>query len=189
MDLRELSKRFGSTREQILEVIFLLLYLLNLMATQVCHICTFEYRSLAYAVAGPTTPGWDGMDPSWVPITPVIARWDTRAGKSLSRTQLPLTMAWAITIHKSQGLTLENVVVDLGHADFSSGLSFVAISRVKTLGGLAFRTRFDQNRLLKPKETEMMKMLQVDNLRRSNLVWELDTYGVDLNEYLEEFFE
>jgi ATP-dependent exoDNAse (exonuclease V) alpha subunit len=107
----------------------------------------------------------------------------------LSRAQMPLALAWAITIHKSQGLTLEHVVVDLGQTDFSSGLSFVAISRVKTLGGLAFRTRFDRDRLLKPKETEMMKMLQEDNERRHTLVWELDDYGVDLNEYLEEFHE
>ncbi len=97
-------------------------------------------------------------------------------------------MAWAITIHKSQGLTLERVVVDLGHADFSSGLSFVAISRVKTLKGLAFRTRFEPTRLQKPKETEMMKMLKEDNERRSRLVWELNDYGMDLNEYLEAFF-
>src|SRR5438876_5921036 len=102
---------------------------------------------------GPPTPGWLGIDPSWVPITPVTARWDTRIGKSLTRTQLPLTLAWAITIHKSQGLTLDQAVLDLGHADFSSGLSFVAISRVKTLKGLAFRTRFELIRLQKPTET------------------------------------
>jgi ATP-dependent exoDNAse (exonuclease V) alpha subunit len=35
-------------------------------------------------------------------------------------------MAWGITIHKSQGLTLEKVVVELGEKDFSAGLSFVA---------------------------------------------------------------
>ncbi|KAF8223144.1 hypothetical protein L208DRAFT_1318592, partial [Tricholoma matsutake] len=50
--------------------------------------------------------------------------------------------AWAITIHKSQGLTLEDVVIDLGPKDFSSGLSFVAISHVKKLKGLAFHVPF-----------------------------------------------
>jgi ATP-dependent DNA helicase PIF1 len=86
---------------------------------------------ITYCVIGPQTPGWDGIDPSWIPIVPVTARWETQTGKSLAHTQLPLTMAWGITIHKSQGLTLEKVVVDLGHADLTSGLSFVAISRVK----------------------------------------------------------
>jgi ATP-dependent DNA helicase PIF1 len=129
------------------------------------------------------------VDPSWVSITPVTARWETRAGKSLTRTQLPLTLAWAITIHKSQGLTLEKVVVDLGHADFSSGLSFVAISRVKSLKGLAFRTQFDQARLQRPKETAVMRMLQEDNIRRSQLDWELNDYGMDLSEYLDNFYE
>jgi hypothetical protein len=127
MDLKELSKRYGSIKEQIPRVISLLLSLSSLMATQVS--CAQEDHSyIAHPIIGPQTPGWDGIDPSWVPIIPVTAHWDTRTGKSLARTQLPLTMAWAITIHKSQGLTLERVVVDLGHADFSSGLSFVAIS-------------------------------------------------------------
>ena len=56
-------------------------------------------------------------------------------------------MAWGITMHKSQGLTLEKVVVELGDKDFSAGLSFVAISRVKTLKDLAFHTCFDHAQL------------------------------------------
>jgi ATP-dependent exoDNAse (exonuclease V) alpha subunit len=71
-------------------------------------------------------------------------------------------MAWGITIHKSQGLTLEKVVVELGDKYFSAGLSFVAISWVKTLKGLAFHTHFDHARLKKPKETESMLMLKKD---------------------------
>ena len=53
---------------------------------------------------------------------------ETKAGKVLTHTQLPLMMAWGIIIHKSQGLTLEKVVVELGDKDFSAGLTFVAIS-------------------------------------------------------------
>jgi len=92
-------------------------------------------------------------------------------------------MAWGITIHKSQGLTLEHAVIELGRSDFSAGLSFVAISRVKSLKGLAFRSRFDITRLQKPTESETMKMLRQDNDRRCTLGFHLDTYGMDLSDY------
>ena len=74
-------------------------------------------------------------------------------------------MAWGITIHKSQGLTLECVVIELGHTDFSPGLTFVAIFWVKSLNGLAFCSQFDLSHLEKPSESEMMKMLRLDNER------------------------
>ena len=132
---------------------------------------------------GPDNPGWEGIDPSWVPIIPSIARWENKSGKSLSRTQLPLTMAWGITIHKSQGLTLEHAVIELGSSDFSAGLSFVAISRVKSLKGLAFHSRFDLSRLQKTTESDTMKMLRKDYDRCCTLGFHLDTYGMDLSDY------
>ena len=76
------------------------------------------------------------------------------------------------------------MVVELGDKDFSAGLSFVAISRVKTLKGLAFRTRFDHTRLKKPKETETMLMLKKDIERRNLLGFQLNTFGMDLSEYV-----
>ena len=48
-----------------------------------------------------------------VPIEPVTARW-TKKSSSCSRTQVPLQLAFAITIHKSQGLTLDRVLIDIG---------------------------------------------------------------------------
>ncbi|KAJ7937883.1 hypothetical protein B0H13DRAFT_1491503, partial [Mycena leptocephala] len=81
------------------------------------------------------------------------------------RTQLPPTLAWAITIHKSQGITLDKATLTLATKDFSSGLSLVAISRVKTLKGIAFRKSFGWARLQKP-VTESMKMLEQDTARR-----------------------
>jgi ATP-dependent exoDNAse (exonuclease V) alpha subunit len=134
--------------------------------------------------SGPETPAWRGIDPSWVPIVPAVARWETKAGKALTRTQYPLMLAWGITIHKSQGLTLEKVVVELGDKDFAAGLSFVAISRVKTLKGLAFRTHFDHAWLKKPKETDSMLMLRRDTERHSQLGFQLNTYGMDLSQYV-----
>ena len=77
---------------------------------------------------GPDNPGWEGIHPSLVPIVPSVACWENNSGKLLSWTQLPLPMAWGITIHNSQGLTLEDAVIELGHADFSAGLLLVTIS-------------------------------------------------------------
>ena len=62
---------------------------------------------------------------------------------------IPLVMSWAVTVHKAQGATLIRALLSVGPDEKNLGLLFVAISRVRSLGGLALDMPMDEERLLK----------------------------------------
>ncbi|WP_300506399.1 AAA family ATPase [uncultured Duncaniella sp.] len=57
-----------------------------------------------------------------------------------SFTQYPVKLAWALTIHKSQGLTFNNVIIDIGRGAFTGGQTYVALSRCRSFEGMGLRS-------------------------------------------------
>ncbi|WP_178984295.1 helix-turn-helix domain-containing protein [Winogradskyella helgolandensis] len=75
---------------------------------------------------------------------------DTKAiseDKIGSYSQIPLRLAWSITIHKSQGLTFEKAIIDAQGA-FAHGQTYVALSRCKSLEGLVLKSKIESNQII-----------------------------------------
>lgn len=119
--------------------------------------------------------------------------------------QFPVKPAWAITVHKSQGLTFEHAVVDI-HASFAHGQAYVALSRCRSLEGLVLSSPISASSIISDRTVERyireMKMREpngerVRELRREYFLFLLDElFGFDglshlldgLSRLLEEHF-
>ena len=92
-----------------------------------------------------------------------------RSNAPYSRTQFSLTIAYAITVYKAQGITVDQAVLNVAQPDFALGLSYVAMSRVRTLDGLMFDEPFNYERFrLRRKEPANAEMRNADAVRREH---------------------
>ena len=95
-----------------------------------------------------------------------------------SFTQYPLRLAWAITIHKSQGLTFDKVIIDAGEA-FAPGQVYVALSRCTTLDGIVLQSHirsnkmFSDERIVRFSKTNSSKNILEQELQRSKRSYQL----------------
>ena len=105
--------------------------------------------------------------PSLVAIAPVTV--SAKNGNSFhERQQLPLKLAWALTIHKSQGLTLPKAWVNIGKSEQTLGITYVGLSRVKKLSSLVVEPMtFD--RLKSIKKNNSLKYRQQEEKRLNQL--------------------
>ena len=116
---------------------------------------------------GPTITNLEGV--KVVPVVPIKRSWKGKNGTQCSRSQVPLCLAWVVTAHKSQGLTLEKAKIDLGSKEFAAGLSFVAVSRVRSLNDISFK-QFTFERLLRIKNLRRLQERKLEEERLVSLI-------------------
>ncbi|KAJ5945600.1 hypothetical protein N7454_002439 [Penicillium verhagenii] len=124
---------------------------------------------------GPTLDS--GLDADQRPLVPIlpITRDFIVQGKQCIRTQFPIALAYAITVHKSQGVSLDNAVLDIGSREFAPGLRYVTVTRVRTLKGCTFQSPFTFSDLEHRKRSDAMTARFVDRLHRKRQNWNPDT--------------
>lgn len=100
-------------------------------------------------------------------------------GKILaSITQLPLRHAWAITVHKSQGMSLDEAVIDLSKS-FTYGMGYVALSRVRSLEGLHLVGFSRESLHLNPRVLLLDQNLQVRSTQAESRITELGKSAIE----------
>ncbi|WP_299276541.1 helix-turn-helix domain-containing protein [uncultured Psychroserpens sp.] len=129
-----------------------------------------------------TTPEeWENINYTVNKETKVIT--ENRIG---TYTQMPLRLAWAITIHKSQGLTFEKAIIDAKGA-FAHGQTYVALSRCKSLEGLVLKSKISENQVINDANIKSFTQSIEDN-PPNDITLEKSKIGFQLN-LISELFD
>jgi hypothetical protein len=126
---------------------------------------------------------WENINYTVDSVTSVIS--EDRIG---SYTQMPLRLAWSITIHKSQGLTFEKAIIDAEGA-FAHGQTYVALSRCKSLEGLVLKSKITPNQIISDSnvisfnEAAEANQPNSDSLEQSKRIFQLDLISEIFNYY------
>ena len=94
--------------------------------------------------------------------------WQSENIPGIGVCQVPLILAWALTIHKCQGATLETAEIDVGSGIFEAGQTYVALSRVKSLDGL-YLTSYDVSKIrIHKKVADFYQLLKNQDEKMTN---------------------
>jgi tetratricopeptide repeat protein len=101
--------------------------------------------------------------------------------------QFPLRLAWAVTIHKSQGLTFEHAIIDAQHS-FAHGQTYVALSRCKTLEGLVLSSPLSTNAVICDEKVHQFNMDASAHLPNNEMLSQMQrAYELNLIDELFDF--
>ncbi|RAJ13521.1 helix-turn-helix domain-containing protein [Olleya aquimaris] len=127
---------------------------------------------------------WENINYTVNPETKAIT--ENKVG---SYTQIPLRLAWSITIHKSQGLTFEKAIIDAQGA-FAHGQTYVALSRCKSLEGLVLKNKIDSTQIISDSNVSTFNKLAEQNQPDENILNQSKSqYQLDLISEIFNFYQ
>lgn len=142
----------------------------NLVLKRGAYVMCIANLDLTIGIANGTTGTVVDFTPEKLPIVQfdkhkiVIGKkeWKSENVPGISLFQIPLILAWGITIHKAQGLTLDKAIVDIGKDLFEAGQMYVALSRIKSLEGVYLKEFNINNLKINYKVLSYYKILEND---------------------------
>lgn len=142
----------------------------NLVLKKGAYVMCIANLDLTIGIANGTTGIVVDFTPEKLPIVQfdkhkiVIGKkeWKSENVPGISIFQIPLILAWGITIHKAQGLTLDKAIIDIGKDLFEAGQMYVALSRIKSLDGVYLKEFNINNLKINYKVLNYYKILEND---------------------------